>query len=84
MIAEPDELVAQAGELVIQLAVVRLGAVLLQGVHDGAGGLLAPQHQTLLHRCQCPQCLHQTSHHMFTGSTTQSAYWICLHCRNTS
>ncbi len=44
MVAQPDELIAEAGELIVQLAVVRLGAVLLQGVHDGAGGLLAPQH----------------------------------------
>jgi len=51
VIAEADELIAQTGELVIQLAVVRLGAMLLQSVHDGTGCLLAPHHQTLLHCC---------------------------------
>ena len=41
MVTEADELVAQAGELVIQLLVVRLAAMLLQGVHDCCSCLLA-------------------------------------------
>lgn len=54
MVAEADELITKVGELLIQLAVVGLGAVLLQGIHDSTGGLLASQYQTLLHRCKRP------------------------------
>ena len=67
MVAEADELVTQVWELLIQLAVVGLGAVLLQGVHDSTGGLLAPRHQTLLHRCQRPQSLHITTGQPIAG-----------------
>ena len=49
MEAQTDELITQPRKLLVQLAVVRLGAVLLQSVHDGTCSLLAPWHQRLLH-----------------------------------
>ena len=46
--AQADELIAEAWKLLIQLAVVCLGTVLLQCVHDGTCSLLTPWDQGLL------------------------------------
>ena len=75
MVAEADELIAQAGELVIQLLVVGLAAVLLQGVHDGSSCLLTPHHQTLLDCCQRPQGLQPES-------SSIRIYWGCKQLGN--
>ena len=52
--AQTDELITEPRKLLVQLAIVGLGTVLLQGVHDGTCSLFAAGDQRLLHSSQCP------------------------------